>query len=159
VPATGPHSFTDATGVEWDIEGYSRTCGPSYVDCRSKDGKALTVRPLAYLAPAGLSLPPDAAPPERAATPNEKKTAESLAERMLGRPAKTPRIPPAQKDAKVIALPTTDPVRAFTTALHVPLASPENPRQGAPGDTAAPGRARDAAAEARDAIARAYAAE
>jgi len=54
---TGPHSFTDATGIEWHIEGYSRVCGAAYVDCRTEDGKALTVRPIAYLAAAGLSDP------------------------------------------------------------------------------------------------------
>lgn len=80
---TGPHSFTDATGVEWIIEGYSRACGPAYADCRAADGgDAITVRPIAYLASAGLSLPPDAAPPTRKATSAEKKSALKLAEQM-----------------------------------------------------------------------------
>lgn len=79
---TGPHSFTDATGVEWHIEGYSTVCGPSYVDCRSEDGAALTVRPVAYLAPAGLTIPEDAPKPERKATSAEKSRAEKLYESM-----------------------------------------------------------------------------
>lgn len=80
---TGPHSFTDATGVEWIITGYSRACGPAYADCRAADGgDAITVRPIAYLASAGLSLPPDAAPPTRKPTASEKKAALKLAEQM-----------------------------------------------------------------------------
>lgn len=78
---TGPHSFTDATGVEWHIEGYSRTCGAAYVDCRTADGKALTVRPVAYLAPAGLSIPEGAPPPKKRATAAEKRAAAKEAER------------------------------------------------------------------------------
>lgn len=72
---TGPHSFTDATGVEWVIEGYSRACGAAYVDCRSLDGNALTVRPLAYLSVAGLSLPEGIEPPKRKPTAAEKRKA------------------------------------------------------------------------------------
>jgi hypothetical protein len=54
---TGPHSFRDPTGVEWHIKGPSKVCGPGYVDAWSEDGKAVTVRPVAYLAAAGLALP------------------------------------------------------------------------------------------------------
>jgi hypothetical protein len=127
---TGPHSFTDPTGVEWDIVGYSRVCGPAYVDCRSKDGVALTVRPLAYLAPAGLSLPADAEPPVRAATSSEKSNAHELAERMVGGPVEKPKVKRARKKkpesegAQVIPLPTDDPVRAFDTALSIPTPTP-----------------------------------
>lgn len=80
---TSDYSFTDATGVEWHITGYSKVCGPAYVDCRSSDGKALTVRPVAYLGPSGLSIPEDAPPPSRKATYGEKKHAEELADVML----------------------------------------------------------------------------
>jgi hypothetical protein len=79
---TGPHSFKDETGVEWFIEGYSRACGPSYVDCRSADGKAITVRPVAYLAASGLSIPADAPPAKRKPTAAEKKRAKEHAEEM-----------------------------------------------------------------------------
>jgi hypothetical protein len=82
---TGPHSFTDAAGIEWHIEGLSRVCSDAYVDCRSADGKAITVRPVAYLAPAGLSIPADAPIPVRKhkATAKGKRDAEQLAQHAL----------------------------------------------------------------------------
>ncbi len=82
---TGPHSFLDATGVEWHITGYSKSCGEMYADCRSADGKALTVRPVAYLGPAGLSVPEGSVKPvrKRKLTAKDKREAEETATRLL----------------------------------------------------------------------------
>lgn len=55
-PATGPHSFTDEHGKEWRVVGpYEHV--PGYAEIRRVEDDVKSVRPIAVLGPAGLSMP------------------------------------------------------------------------------------------------------
>lgn len=57
MPATGPHTFTDTEGVEWEITGPNKAA-PTYANIVRTDGSGITsLRPIGVLAPAGLSIP------------------------------------------------------------------------------------------------------